>query len=130
MVCSTCYSAVDSVLAIFMILRAICSGERTKSIHPLSIALSGISGCPAVSGFCATVIPPTSFMPHNAAAPSPSYPDTITAISLPSQFFVIERIKKVITSGHPQGFDIGFSRNSPFKICKSRFSGMMKTWLG
>src|SRR5665647_2631029 len=27
---------------------AISSGERTKSIHPLAMALSGISGCPAV----------------------------------------------------------------------------------
>ncbi len=28
------------------------SGERTESTHPLAIALSGMSGCPAVSNFC------------------------------------------------------------------------------
>jgi hypothetical protein len=58
--------------AIRTISLAISSGERTKSIHPLAIALSGMSGCPAVSSFCAIVTPPTSFMPHSAAAPSPS----------------------------------------------------------
>jgi hypothetical protein len=56
-------------LAIRLISFAISSGERIKSIHPLAIALSGISGCAAVSGFCAMVIPPTSLMPHKASAP-------------------------------------------------------------
>jgi hypothetical protein len=69
---------------------AISSGERIKSIHPLAIALPGMSGCPAVSGFCAIVMPPASLMPHSAAAPSPSKPETMTAISLPPQNSVSE----------------------------------------
>jgi hypothetical protein len=58
--------------AIWIICRAISSGERTKSIHPLAMALLGMSGAPAVSIFWAIVIPPTSLIPHSAAAPSPS----------------------------------------------------------
>ena len=58
--------------AIRTISRAMSSGERTKSIHPLAIALAGMSGWLAVSGFCAMVMPPTSLMPHKASAPSPS----------------------------------------------------------
>jgi hypothetical protein len=76
------------------------------------------------------VMPPTSFMPHKAAAPSPSKPETMTAISLPFQWCVRERGKTVITSGHPRGFDIGFRRNSPARTCKSRCAGMMNTWFG
>jgi len=38
-------------------------------MHPVDIALSGISGCAAVSSFCAMVMPPALFMPHSAAAP-------------------------------------------------------------
>lgn len=63
------YSAACAIRTISL---AISSGERIKSIHPLAIALCGISGCPAVSGFCAMVMPPTSFIPHSASAPSPS----------------------------------------------------------
>src|SRR5665213_2833821 len=37
--------------AIRIISLAIFSGERIKSIHPLAMALFGISGCPAVSSF-------------------------------------------------------------------------------
>lgn len=33
------------------IFSPISSGDNTKSTHPLSIALSGMSGCLAVSGF-------------------------------------------------------------------------------
>jgi hypothetical protein len=51
--------------------RTICCGERTKSMHPLSIALSGISGCWSAVGFCATLMPPTSLMPHSAAVSRP-----------------------------------------------------------
>ena len=47
---------------------AISSDERIKSMYPLAIALSGMCACPAVSGFCAIVMPPTSFNPHDAAA--------------------------------------------------------------
>src|ERR1035437_3536200 len=47
---------------------AISSSQRTKSIHPLGMALSGISGCPAVSSFWAMVIPPTSLMPQSVAS--------------------------------------------------------------
>jgi hypothetical protein len=50
--------------AIRTISSAISSGERTKSMHPVAIALSGISGCAAVSSFCAMVMPAASFMPH------------------------------------------------------------------
>jgi hypothetical protein len=53
--------------AIRIISVAISSGERIKSIHPLSVALKGISGCAAVSSFCAIVMPATSFMLHRAA---------------------------------------------------------------
>lgn len=60
---------LPTILTIFF---AISSGERTKSIHPLAMALSGISGCLAVSGFCANVIPPASLILHIASAPSPS----------------------------------------------------------
>ena len=42
------YSAALTIRFIFL---DISSGERTKSIHPLAIALIGISGCDAVSGF-------------------------------------------------------------------------------
>ena len=35
--------------------RAISSGDSTKSMHPLAIALSGISGWIAVLSFCAMV---------------------------------------------------------------------------
>ena len=52
-------------MAIRTISRAISSGERTKSMHPLAIALSGMSGCPAVSSFCAMAMPPTSLIPRN-----------------------------------------------------------------
>jgi hypothetical protein len=55
-----------------VISAAMPSGDRTKSMHPLAMALAGISGCPAVSGFCAMVVPPASLMPQSAAAPSPS----------------------------------------------------------
>src|ERR1019366_3290155 len=41
--------------AIRTISRPISSGERMKSIHPLAIALPGISGWTAVSGFWAMV---------------------------------------------------------------------------
>ncbi len=41
-------------------------------MQPVSIALSGMSGWVAVSGFWAMVMPPISWMPHSAAAPSPS----------------------------------------------------------
>jgi hypothetical protein len=83
----------------------------------------------AVSSRCAMVMPPTSFMSHSAAAPSPSKPETMTAISLPSQCWVRERRKTVITSGHPLGFEIGLRRNSPLSTCKSRCAGMMNTCL-
>ena len=58
--------------AIRTISSAILSGERTRSMHPVAIALAGISGTPAVSSLCAIVVPPTSLIAHNAAAPSPS----------------------------------------------------------
>jgi hypothetical protein len=45
------YFSVFSMRAIRIISLAISSGERIKSMHPLSIAVSGISGCVAVSGF-------------------------------------------------------------------------------
>jgi hypothetical protein len=51
---------------------AIPSGERIKSIRPLPIALSRISGCPAVSSLCSIVMPSPSLMSHSVAAPSPS----------------------------------------------------------
>ncbi len=51
---------------------AMSSGDRTKSMQPLAIALCGMSGWVAVLSFCAMVMPPTSWMPHSAAAPSPS----------------------------------------------------------
>ena len=40
--------------------------------HPLAMAVSGIPGCPAVSGSWAMVMPPTSLIPWSATAPSPS----------------------------------------------------------
>ena len=43
--------SLRSVRAIRAISWAISSGDRIKSIHPLAIALPGMSGCPAVSGF-------------------------------------------------------------------------------
>lgn len=46
------------VVAISTIFPAISSGDRMKSIHPLAIALSGMSGWVAVSSFCAMVVPP------------------------------------------------------------------------
>jgi hypothetical protein len=63
---------LSSALTMRTISLAMSSGERMKSMHPLAIALSGMSGCAAVSSFCAMVIPPTSLMPQRAAAPSPS----------------------------------------------------------
>src|ERR1700674_3016385 len=54
----------------------------------------------------------------------------MTAMIWPPQCRVRERRKTVITSGHPRGFDIGFRRNSPSRMCKSRRSGMMNTRLG
>jgi len=95
------FRTLVSPCTIRKILCAISSGERTKSMHPVAIALSGISGCLAVSSFCAMVTPPASFMPHSAVAPSPSYPETMTAMSLPLQCCVRERRKTVMTSGHP-----------------------------
>jgi hypothetical protein len=65
---------------------AMPSGDRMRSTHPLAIALSGISGCSAVSSFWAIVTPPTSRMTHSAWAPSPSKPKTMTVMSLPFQF--------------------------------------------
>ena len=44
--------------AMRIISRAISSGESTKSIQPLAMALSGISGWLAVFSFCAMVMPP------------------------------------------------------------------------
>ena len=43
-------TALGTACAIRTISLAISSGDRIKSIHPLAIALRGISGCPAVSG--------------------------------------------------------------------------------
>ena len=54
-------SSETSSCAIRTISLAISSGERTKSIYPLAIALPGMSGLPAVSSLCAMVMPPTSF---------------------------------------------------------------------
>jgi hypothetical protein len=82
--------------AIRTISLAISSGERIKSIHPLALALLGISGCSEVSGFCAIVMPPATLIPHSASAQSPLYPETITAKSLLSQCCVSERRKMVI----------------------------------
>jgi hypothetical protein len=42
---------------ILAISTAISSGERIRSMHPLAMALDGISACPAVSGLCAMVTP-------------------------------------------------------------------------
>ena len=67
-----CNSDQRDVSAILRIWAAMFSGERMKSIQPVSIALSGMSGTPAVSGFWAMVMPPISRMPQRAAAPSPS----------------------------------------------------------
>ena len=61
-----------SIRAIRPICRAISSGDKTKSMHPLAIALSGMSGWLDVLNFCAMVMPPTSLIPQSAAAPSPS----------------------------------------------------------
>ena len=112
------------------IFRAISAAERTKSTWPVFWASSGISDHSAVSGVCTIVVPPTRLMSPNAAAPSPSRPDTMTAISFPSQFFASERRKIVITSGHPLVFETGFRRNSPSRRCNSRFAGMIYTWSG
>ncbi len=65
----TRYSTARAMRAISA---AMLSGARTKSMHPVSIALSGMSGCAAVSSRWAIVTPPASFMPQSAAAPSPS----------------------------------------------------------
>ena len=48
--------------------------RRPTSTHPLAIALAGMSGCSAVSGFCAIVTPPTSRMAQSASAPSSGVP--------------------------------------------------------
>ena len=99
-------------------------------MHPLAIALAGMSGSSAVSSFCAMVTPPTSRISQSASAPSPSNPETMTAISLPCQCCAMERRKTVMTSGHPLGFEIGLRRNSPSSTCRSRCGGMMNTQLG
>jgi hypothetical protein len=49
--------------------------------------------------------------------------ETMTAMIVPSQCSVSERRNTVITSGHPLGFDIGLSLNSPSSTCKSRCAG-------
>ena len=62
-----------------------------KSMHPLAIALPGMSGCPAVSGFCAMVMPPLFLYrtvlllrPHRSQIVRPQepskFPDEFTAI--------------------------------------------------
>jgi len=63
---------LSDVAAIRTISSAIFSGDRTKSMQPLAIALAGMSGCEAVSSLWAMVMPPTFLIPHKAAAPSPS----------------------------------------------------------
>jgi hypothetical protein len=95
------------------------SGDSTKSMQPLAIAFFGMSRCLAVLSFCAIVMPHTSFMSHNASAPSLSHPETMMAISLPSQEFFSERKKTVITSGHLCDLDNGLRWNFPFRIYKS-----------
>jgi hypothetical protein len=67
-------------LIISTICFAISSGDKMKSIQPVSTALSGISGWITVLDFCAIVMPPTSLIPQSAAAPSLSEPETIMAI--------------------------------------------------
>lgn len=49
------------------------------------------------------VMPPTSLICRSAAAPSPSWPETMT--SLPLQYRERERRKTVITSGQRQAYD-------------------------
>ena len=82
-----------------------------------------------MSRFWAMVMPPTSFMPHSAAARHHHSQDN-DSNKFTALICVRERRKTVITSGHPLGFDIGLSRKSPARMCKSRCSGMMNTRLG
>lgn len=93
----------------------ISSRERIKSMHPLPIALAGLSGPRAVSSLCAMITPPTSLISQRASAPSPSKPETMTAnelaLPVPSQRTQEDRYD----IGPPLGLDIGLSRNSPFR---------------
>lgn len=105
-------------------------------MHPVSMALLGMSGWLAVLSFCAMVMP-TYFLDAAQCCGSVAVAVAVAVkardyhgnqLAVPA---ISQRSQKtVMTSAQPRGFDMSLRWNSPLSTCKSGFAGMMKTRLG